>query len=190
MFKIIAITNRFLCDDFEKRLKELADNNITFILREKDLSEEQYTALAKRVLEFTDNFIMHTFIDVARKLGHKKIHLTMNDFLNNDVSEFNTVGVSTHSIEEAIKAQENGASYITTSHIFATDCKKGIEPKGISFLENVCNSVKIPVYALGGINGENIELIKRSGADGACIMSHFMKCTDINIAKQILETKI
>ena len=86
---------------------------------------------------------------------------------------FELVGVSTHSLEEALYAQEQGADYITASHIFVTDCKKGLEPKGLNFLKNICENVRIPVYALGGINGQNDVI--RAGASGACRMSDYMK---------------
>lgn len=179
MFKIVSITNRKLCADFEARIKELSDNNITFILREKDLSEEEYFSLAERVLKITDNFIIHTFADVARKLNHKKIHLTMQDFLSHDVSDFETVGVSAHTKEDALAAEKGGADYITISPIFYTDCKKDVIPKGVDFLEDISKSVKTKVFALGGISSENISLVKSAGADGACVMSLFMECKSL-----------
>ena len=67
-----------------------------------------------------------------------------------------------------------GASYVTGGHIFATDCKKGVPPRGLDFLKAVCSSVNIPVYAIGGINGDNINSVLNAGASGACIMSGLM----------------
>ena len=91
---------------------------------------------------------------------------------------FDTIGVSTHTVQEAISAQQNGATYITASHIFATDCKKGLQPRGLGFLKDVCESVSIPVYAIGGISPENIDMVRKCGAGGACVMSGFMECAD------------
>jgi len=176
MFRIISITDRKNCPQFDERLKQLSDNNITFILREKDLHEEEYGALIRKVKEITDDFIIHTHTKLAGRYGHKKVHLTMNDFMNSDISDFDVVGVSVHSLEEALKAQKKGASYVIYSHIFATECKKGLVPKGIEKLAEVCKELSIPVYALGGINADNISLVKSAGASGACVMSLLMNC--------------
>lgn len=88
-----------------------------------------------------------------------------------------TIGCSIHSIEEAVEARNMGASYITAGHVYVTDCKKGLAPRGLDFLKNVCDSVDIPVYAIGGINIDDgrREEVKKYGAAGSCIMSGMMK---------------
>lgn len=85
------------------------------------------------------------------------------------------IGTSVHSVEEAVRAERLGASYLFAGHIFETDCKKGLAPRGLSFLEEVCKSVSIPVYALGGINDQTEPLVRKTGAEGACRMSDYMK---------------
>ena len=70
------------------------------------------------------------------------------------------LGTSVHSTEDAIFAEESGADYITAGNIFETDCKKGLKGKGVNFLRNVCDSVNIPVYAIGGINADTAKRIK------------------------------
>ena len=150
MFKLLAITDRKQCSDFFCRLMEFSKNNISFILREKDMSKDEYLALCREVKCITNDFIIHTHTDIAKKLGHKKVHLTYADFLRCDIADFEIVGVSVHSIKEATECEKKGASYVIYSHIFATDCKKDLPPKGISNLKKVCNEIKIPVYALGG----------------------------------------
>ena len=69
-----------------------------------------------------------------------------------------------------------GASYLTAGHIFATDCKKGLTPRGVEFLENVCEAVCLPVYAIGGMKGEIacVEEMMTHGARGICVMSECM----------------
>ena len=186
MFKLIAITDRKQCTDFPKRLSEFAQNHILFILREKDLSREEYLELCRKVKCITDNFVIHTHIDIAKELGHKKIHLTYSDFLGCDINDFEAVGVSVHSIEEAKECEKKGASYITYSHIFSTDCKKNLPPEGIHNLKKVCNEIKIPVYALGGINADNIKSVVDAGAEGACVMSLLMKCENVTYEIQKL----
>ena len=85
-----------------------------------------------------------------------------------------------------VLAEKMGATYVTAGHIFATDCKKGLEPRGIEFLKNAVSSVDIDVYGIGGISLENISKIQNTGAKGACIMSGFMKCD--NVKKYLDET--
>ena len=85
------------------------------------------------------------------------------------------IGVSVHSVEEAKEAEKLGASYLTAGHVFATECKKGLLPRGLEFLEEICDSVAIPVYAIGGIHPGNLRQIEESKAAGACMMSEYMK---------------
>lgn len=174
MCKIISVTNRHLAVDFIKRIKEISSLGVPIILREKDLAEVEYFGLAKTVLEITDNVILHTYIDTARKLGHMKIHLPLPFLKKSDISGFEIVGVSIHSVDEALTAQSLGATYITAGHVFATDCKKGLPPRRLSFLKDVCSAVDIPVFAIGGITSLNAPDTISSGAHGICVMSSFM----------------
>ena len=151
------------------------------ILREKDLAETEYEKLAADVIKICfaagKICILHTFKSAAVRLNHPYIHLSFKDFMgmnDKEKSFFKIIGVSTHSVDEAIKAQENGASYITASHIFPTDCKADLAPRGLEFLKDVCNAVSIPVYALGGINEDNANECIKCGAAGVCMMSGLM----------------
>lgn len=182
-FKLIAISDRSQCADLCAQIRRIARVNKPdmLILREKDLSEREYEALAREVIAVCSDAgiecVLHTFIGAARRLGLKKIHLPMPILLKNpDISsEFSLVGASAHDIDEARTAEALGASYITASNVFETDCKPGMPEKGIDWLTSVCESVTIPVYALGGINAGNISLIRRTPAAGACMMSGYMK---------------
>jgi len=191
MYKILAITNRHLCNnDFLTRIQDICLLNekntvikpVSIVLREKDLSENEYKDLAAKVMKICKNnnteCILHTYYKVAKELNCKKIHLPLHGLKSNpDVcKEFNEVGVSIHSVSEAIEAVNLGATYITAGHIFATDCKKDIPPRGLSFLSSVCSSVTIPVYAIGGISHTNSQKSIDAGADGICIMSGLMNC--------------
>lgn len=183
-YKVIAFSNRKLCN---RSLVEQIDRIIKlekpdmFVLREKDLSEDEYEALAREVIkkceESNVECILHNYIDVAIRLKYYKIHLPLSVFKENikRLRDFKKVGISTHSVEEAIFAEKNGADYITAGHIFLTDCKKGLEPRGLDFLSQVCNSVNISVYAIGGINKGNAKQAIEEGASGVCMMSEFMK---------------
>lgn len=184
MYKKICITNRHICStDFIKRIDAILKTDVDMlILREKDLPEEEYIMLANKVIalcrKYNKECILHTFVSAAKALDNKKIHLTMHDFLNlsnNDRNFFEKIGVSTHSVSEALTAQKLNASYITASHIYYTDCKKKLLPKGINYLKEVTKAVDIDVYALGGIHFDNMMECINAGASGICMMSQYMK---------------
>lgn len=181
---VICITNRHLaCGDYFDRIKQIAASRpCAVIVREKDLSAPEYEELASRVLQICGRYqvpcILHTFTREARRLGARAVHLSMNLLLalpEEEKAWFDIIGASAHSVEEARAAQNAGASYITASHIYATNCKRGLEPRGISFLQDVCSSVDIPVYALGGIHAGNAPECIRAGAAGVCVMSACMR---------------
>lgn len=190
MYNILAITNRNICKgNFLSQIEKICilnnelknkNVNIILVLREKDLSENEYKDLAIKVLKICNNFntncILHTFYDVAKDLRCDSIHIPLNTLKENPnlTHEFKTVGISTHSVSDAILSQSLGASYIIAGHIFNTNCKKGIAGRGLDFLKEVVDNVIIPVYAIGGINKDNIDKILNTKAYGACIMSGFM----------------
>ena len=196
---IICVTNRSLCeDDFFERIEKIASCGVkAIILREKDLSAEEYRILAEKFVgicrKYKTEAVLHSFADVAVGLGVPAIHLSLEAFRNLDESKkkcFEKIGVSCHSVDDALEAERLGAAYVTFGHVFATDCKKGLEPRGLSALKKVCEAVKIPVYAIGGINCENIGLVFENGASGACVMSGFMKCESVNdFMKKLIEAK-
>ncbi len=176
--KIICVTNRKICEiPLEQRIEQIAEMGIKkVILREKDLSEEEYTALAEKISRISGiELYIHNFPNVARKISIKRIHLPLSLLSEKLTEEFETTGASVHSVEEAKTAEKLGASYITTGHIFATDCKRGLAPRGLEFLKAVCSSVKIPVYAIGGITSDNMQSCIEAGAAGVCVMSGLMK---------------
>lgn len=151
------------------------------ILREKELTEEEYEALALEVLEACKEegipCVLHSFVQVAEKLGVKKIHLPLDRLKKEqkNLSFFDTIGVSVHSSEEAKEAYHLGATYLTAGHVFETDCKKGLPGRGLGFLQEVCQAVPIPVYGIGGIDDDNTEQVKKAGAAGECRMSYYME---------------
>lgn len=187
MFKIVCVTDRKSCrEDFFARLDNIAAAKPDrIILREKELTETDYAAFAERSINICHEYdipcSIHTYPDIAEKLNAGDIHLpitVLRSFSDNITDRFRTVGVSVHSAEEAAEAENLGADYVTAGHIFETGCKKGLPPRGLNFLENVCKNVDIPVYAIGGIDPENISGIRNAGAAGACIMNGFMTCND------------
>ncbi|WP_294662408.1 thiamine phosphate synthase [uncultured Ruminococcus sp.] len=188
MCNVVSVTAKPLCkDDFLQKIQKISDSDTQYIiLREKYLSEQEYYSLAKEVLSVCDKekLIIHNFIGTAESLGIKKIHLPFSAFKElNGRRNFDIVGTSVHSVDDAAFAQENGADYITAGNIYETDCKKGLKGKGVNFLRNVCDSVNIPVYAIGGINDDTAKELKsvnRKNFAGVCVMSLLMQSENIN----------
>lgn len=199
MTDIICVTNRSLCEgEFLKRIEDVASCGVkAIILREKDTSAEEYRNMAEKFVGICRKHkveaVLHSFADVAIELGVPNIHLSLDAFRKLDEGKkktFKKIGVSCHSVEDALEAERLGAAYITFGHVFATDCKKGLYPRGVRALKKVCDAVKIPVYAIGGINCENIGLVFKNGARGACVMSGFMKCESVkDFMEKLVEKK-
>jgi len=188
MSDILCITNRTLCkDDFLTRVEKLAAAKPAgIVLREKDMTECEYMELTSEVLRICGEhhtlFILHTFLSVAKALHADAIHLPMQNLMQTtaeELSRFTVLGASCHSVEDALVAEKKGCTYITAGHIFDTDCKKGLPGRGLEFLKEVCESVSIPVYAIGGISKENIGAVRATGAAGACVMSGAMVCENV-----------
>lgn len=187
MFKIICVTDRKSCkEDFLTRIEKIAAAKPDrVIFREKELIGDEYSLFAEKAFNVCNKycvpFSVHSYTAIAEDLNISDIHYPMmiiRSFSTYIRYRFGTVGASVHSADEAIEAEKLGADYIIAGHIFETSCKPDSAPRGLEFLRRVCESVKIPVYAIGGINSGNINHIVQAGADGACIMSGFMTCDD------------
>ena len=188
MSDLICITNRKLCsNNFSDQIEMISSAHPkAIVLREKDLSEKEYEQLARQVMQICQKHgtqcILHSFSNVAIALGAAAVHMPLpllQKMTLQEKSHFQIIGASCHSLEEAKEAQDLGCTYITAGHIFLTDCKKGLPGRGLPFLEEICKTVRIPVYAIGGISSQNIESVRKTGAAGACIMSGFMRCKTV-----------
>lgn len=181
---VLAVTCRSLCtsESFSDRIRRLAASGAkAIVLREKDLSEDEYEALAENVLQICKDYekmcILHYYPEVAERLGAEAIHLPLWKLKETPdlAGEFLRVGVSVHSPEEAQEAEGLGASYLIAGHIFETGCKPGLAPRGMDFLKKVCEQTALPVYAIGGMGKEHLPEAKKAGAAGICMMSGLMR---------------
>lgn len=181
---LICITNRKLCkDDFFHRIELIAKGKPhAIMLREKDLSMPEYKNMLKRIIKIcAENqtpLIINQNVEIAAAMNCSCIHLSMPDFrkYRQEIKLFSQIGASVHSVSEAREAQELGATYLIAGHIFPTACKKGVPPRGLSFLREVCAAVEIPVLAIGGITKDKVKAVTRAGAKGICVMSEAMTC--------------
>lgn len=187
MCELFCVSNRRLCgENFFSRMENLAKAHPAGIfLREKDLSCEEYFPLARRVGGICQchgvPLFLHTFADVALRLGVENLHLPLPVLRNlpkEKRAAFRQLGSSCHSVGEAMEAVELGCTYLICGHIFPTQCKAGLAARGLAFLAEVCERVPIPVYAIGGIDAQNFASVCGAGAKGACIMSSAMTCPD------------
>ncbi|ASG29119.1 MULTISPECIES: thiamine phosphate synthase [Fusobacterium] len=199
--KLNIITNRKLCENenLEKQIKKIFSayekkiilknfEIVALTLREKDLDKNKYLNLVKKIYPICKKYgidlILHQNYDLNldEKYNIEGIHLSYEIFksLNKNIREklikkYKRIGVSIHSLEEAKDVENLGATYVVAGHIFETDCKKGLEPRGLNFIKELSSILTIPIFAIGGINEENSNLVLNSGAFGVCMMSSLMK---------------
>ena len=197
---IICVTNKSICEKsgeiFLERIRKVAEARpLAIILREKDLSLEEYRELAGEVSKICKRVEESRLYEIILENGIDK-NGSVNEFTSLHMplwkleelyknqpgvyaelrSKLLHLGASCHSVEDAKLAEKLGCTYIIAGHIYNTDCKKGLEGRGLGFLRDVVESVSIPVYAIGGITPENINDVRNTGASGACIMSTSMTC--------------
>ncbi|NLO89461.1 MAG: thiamine phosphate synthase [Clostridia bacterium] len=166
-------------------------------LREKDKSAgEVYTTALKikNILkDFPETiFLINDRVDVAMAVEADGVHLGQASLppktVRNLLGDKKIIGVSTHSIEEAERAQREGADYIIFSHIFETKSKPGLAPRGVEALSKIKARIKIPVFALGGINKTNVHEVLNAGVDNIVVMSAILESSDPrNTALQLKE---
>ncbi len=184
---LICVTHRQLCpDDFLARLERIAAQHpYAIVLREKDLPEREYEALARQCLSICQKYDVplnvNTYLDVARRIGCGGVHLPFPLLMEHRdaLDDFDRVGVSLHSPEEAAQLAGTPATYVQAGHVFPTDCKAGVPPRGLSFLRDVCRATNLPVFGIGGIHAARYPSILETGAAGACIMSGLMTCDNV-----------
>ena len=213
-FELVWVTSRRLSEDFFADVRRVAQGGKAdkILLRESDLSAEEYENLARKTLEIIAEcdsgarLVLHTHTSVASKLGVSELHLPFAKFRASggkravNLADLNLVksgsvradedkisgvyvpnltqklkiGVSVHSLDQALAAQELGADYVVAGHIFDTPSHAPERGRGLKFLREIFESLKIKTYAIGGINFENLGEIKDAGAAGAYMMRGFL----------------
>ena len=199
--KLNIISNRKLCENenLEKQIEKIFSayqrkiilenfEIVALTLREKDLYKNEYLKLVEKIYPICQKYridlILHQNYNLRldNKYNVEGLHLSYNTFksLNKNIREelikkYKKIGVSIHSIDEAKEVENLGATYIVAGHIFKTDCKKDLEPRGLKFIQELSLILTIPIFAIGGINQENSNLVIDSGAFSVCMMSSMMK---------------
>lgn len=197
--QIFCITNRKLCyEDFIIRIKKILCLGIdALILREKDLPLESYIALCKVISPLCiDNgvkLIVHKYIEVANLLPKPRLHTPLSvacairPSLIKPLFDF---GISCHSMDDIICAQNLNCSYITLSPIFTTKCKPSAIPKTPNFIIQASAICKVPIIALGGITPNTTLQLPLNKIQGVAIMSDFMTVPNISSYIQQLRNSL
>ena len=193
-FKLYAITDRHSCEPTRlvDVVAELLDAGVTAIqLREKDLDDTELIQLAQPIAKLCRNYKAKLFINtsprVAREVGAAGVHLPANaesvEMVKARTDNKLYVGCSVHSLDTARKRETEGADFVTYSPIYRTASKPGYGPVvGVEHLAEMTESVKLPVFALGGITPDRVAECLAAGAFGVAVMSGVM--SPANAGKQ------
>ena len=167
-------------------------------LREKARSDRELLDLAVQIREVTDRrevlFIMNDRPDLAVLCGADGVHLGTGDLsvaeARRIVGVDRIVGVSTHSLEQAEKAQADGADYIGCGAVFPTRTKDQIVLIGTDTLRRVCAAVELPVFAIGGITAANVAEVVSAGAKRIAVCTAVIAADDVAAAAGGLKAKL
>ena len=166
-------------------------------LREKELSEADFEQEAKELLElchkYNVNLIINDNVALAAKVGADGVHIGQSDMgvekARAILGKEKIIGVTAKTVEQAKAAEAAGADYLGSGAVFGTSTKKDAKPMDHALLQEICESVKIPVVAIGGIDGGNILLLKGRKMAGVAVVSGLFACEDIKKAVEDLREK-
>ncbi len=179
------ITDRNLCDLTTNEMSYIALNaGVKWIqYREKNKSRREIyneAAILRKLTEkFGATFIVNDHADIALAVNADGVHLGQEDLPLKEARKIlggkKIIGISTHSIEQALEAEAGGADYIGFGPVFHTSTKDAGGTKGIEMLREIKSRTRIPVVAIGGIKAENIKLVLDAGADAVAAASAILK---------------
>lgn len=164
-------------------------------LREKNLSDEEFTENARKMLAICRKhgvpLIINDRADIAAKVGADGVHVGLDDMSVKEarciLGDGKIIGATAHNVKEALAAEADGADYLGVGAVFGSSTKSDAKPLEMSELKAVCEAVKIPVCAIGGINAGNISRLFGSGIKGAAVISGILAGEDILSAAAALK---
>ena len=197
--KIKADYSLYLCTDrtlmtsptIEDCVSNALDGGVTVVqLREKDCSSRDFLELALRVKKITSKYkvplIINDRADIALAAKADGVHVGQSDLpcgaVRKIVGEDIIVGVSASNLDEALKAQEDGADYIGVGAMYATGTKTDAELVTLDELDRIRSKVDIPIVVLGGVNKTTIPNFKGRGIDGIAVVSAIVSQPDVKLA--------
>lgn len=193
----------YLCTDrrlmttetLEESVELAIKGGVTVVqLREKECSSREFYKLAKAVKTITDAYevplIINDRVDIALAIGADGVHLGQKDIpvqvARDLLGADKVVGATANTVELAKEAYQAGADYLGVGDVFGTTTKEDTKHITQEELKEICRAVEIPIVAIGGINEENISLLRETGVDGAAVISAVVGKKDITAAAERL----
>ena len=195
--RLYAVTDRSWLGGaaLEDRVEEALRGGATFLqLREKHLSGEALLAEACKLKALASRygapFVVNDDVRAALACGADGVHVGQEDMAARDVRALlgpgRILGVSAHTVEEALAAERAGADYLGVGAMFATSTKPEAAPLPLSTLREICAAVSIPVVAIGGITAENLPALRGTGIEGVAVVSALFARPDVEAAAREL----
>lgn len=196
---LYVVTDRTWLGDhkLEVQVEQIVKAGATFLqLREKDMDYETFVREGLFIKKITDQykipFVINDNIEVALAVNADGVHVGQSDLNVKDVRALlgndKIIGVSAQTVQQALLAESQGADYIGVGAVFSTTTKNNAEDVSYETLKEICNSVSIPVVAIGGINENNMLQLKGSKVDGVAIISAiFAKSDVVKATNELLE---
>ena len=186
-------------DQFYPRVEEVLSHGIGFVqFRNKHLPKKESLQVAIRLRDlckrYRSLFIINDEIDLALATDSDGVHVGQEDYpldlARNLMGPDKIIGVSTHSLQQAIAAELGGADYIGFGSIFPTRSKGTTQWVGLDDLKKISEAVSIPIFAIGGISPANVSSVLRSGASGIAVISSIWNERSIGNAVEKLNQEV
>jgi len=199
--KLYLVTNRYQdsLESFLEKVETACRSGVTIIqLREKNLTTNQYYQLAKQVKEITDAYqiplIIDDRLDICLAVDAAGLHIGDDELpvsvARKVLGPEKILGVTAKTVKRALEAETSGADYLGTGAIFPTTTKENAPITLISTLKIICQTVAIPVVAIGGLTSENIDQLIGTGIAGVAVVRDLMQAEDIEAKTQAFLTKL
>ena len=199
--RLYLVTNRYQdsLESFLEKIEMACRSGVTIVqLREKNLTTNQYYQLAKQVKEITDAYqvplIIDDRLDVCLAVDAAGLHIGDDELpvsvARQVLGPEKILGVTAKTVKRALEAEEGGADYLGTGAIFPTTTKENAPITLISTLKTICQTVAIPVAAIGGLTSENIDQLAATGIAGVAVVRDLMQAEDIEAKTQAFLTKL
>ena len=199
--KLYLVTNRYQdsLESFLEKVETACRSGVTIIqLREKNLTTNQYYQLAKQVKEITDAYqiplIIDDRLDICLAVDAAGLHIGDDELpvsvARKVLGPEKILGVTAKTVKRALEAETSGADYLGTGAIFPTTTKENAPITLISTLKTICQTVAIPVVAIGGLTSENIDQLIGTGIAGVAVVRDLMQAEDIEAKAQAFLTKL
>ena len=199
--RLYLVTNRYQdsLESFLEKVETACRSGVTIIqLREKNLTTNQYYQLAKQVKEITDAYqvplIIDDRLDICLAVDAAGLHIGDDELpvsvARQVLGPEKILGVTAKTVKRALEAETSGADYLGTGAIFPTTTKENAPITLISALKTICQTVAIPVVAIGGLTSENIDKLTGTGIAGVAVVRDLMQAEDIEAKTQAFLTKL